>query len=136
MATVAPKTTPQDVGTAVNIPDFYQKPEFWQMLNFLFSSFDGKIVHTLLTNATFRKIICQLHQFVEWTDNYDFLVTNSELIYHVYFVSLASIRGYRSNAEMHAHESHDVLVALYQTYRLLFKFKRYNLPCFGHPLKK
>ena len=132
----APKPTPQDVVMALDIPEFHKNPEFWQMLNYLFSNFNGKLVHTHLTNAAFRKLICQLYQFIEWTDDYDFLVTNGELIYHIYFVSLASIRGYRSNAEMHTYESPSVLFALYQTYRLLFKFKRFNLPCFGHPLKK
>lgn len=131
--TIKMASTPQDVMKAVNMPNFSQNhDQFWQMLNFLFTQYNDEFIHTQLDTQTFRKIICQLHQVVEDTTDYDIIIKNSELIYHVYFVALASIRGGRTNSEMHGYETPEVLRSLYQTYRLLLKFERYNLPCFGH----
>ena len=131
------RTPSQSVVQAVSVPTFHHNHEqFWKMLHLLFTQYKGKLVHTQLDTDTFRKIICQLHQVIESTEEYDVILKNGELIFHVYFVALASIRGIRTNSEMHCYESPTVLKSLYQTYRLLFKMKRTTLPGFGHPLKK
>lgn len=130
-------SSPTDVVGALSNPNFYQNhAQFWHLLRFLFTDYQGRKVHTYIDIKTYRSMIQQLRELIESIEAYDTLLANSELIYHVYFTCLANIRGPRSVQEMHGYESPDILMALYQVFKMLHRFGKWELPCFGHPTLK
>lgn len=126
------RMTPQNVTEAVSNPTFYQnRPQFWNMLNFLFSGYQGQKVWRYLSADTFRSIVEQTHVVMEAEDEYNHISDKRQLLYHVYFVGLVSIKAKRSVAEFQAYEKPSVLLAIHYLYKQLRSMKL-KMPLFCH----
>lgn len=124
--------TPQHVVNAVSNPNFYQnQPQFWNMLNFLFSDYNGVKVWRHLKADTFRTIAEQTHVVMESVQEYEQISSKQKLLYHLYFITLASVRGNRSVSEFQAYERPSVLKAIHYLYKQLRQMKM-TMPLFCH----
>lgn len=116
--------TPEHVSKAVDRPNFYENhDEFWKMLNFLFTTYNGSSVWRQIHPDIFRKIIEQLHVVLESTENYSTIKNNQTLLYHIYLASLISTRGSQSVQQYMAYEKDTVLQGLYYLYKQLHALK-------------
>lgn len=123
---------PSAVTAAVQNPTFYQNvPQFWKMMCYLFSDYQGKKVWRHLPVDTFRSVIEQLHVVIENTENFGTIRSNKDLLYHVYFVSLISIKQNRTISEFHAWENPPVLKGIHHLYKLLRQLG-FEMPLFAH----
>jgi|TARA_B110000091_G_scaffold212112_1_gene258114 hypothetical protein len=124
---------PTDVVDALNNPAFCANhKEFWQMTHFLFSEYNGIQVWTAIPPDTFRAMAIQLHTVIETVDCFTDLQSRAEVIFRTYIVCLTKIRGVDSLQQTMFRESSEVLQALHNIYRLLFRLKVPALPLFGH----
>lgn len=130
---------PTQVTTAVSNPHFYQNKEsFWQMLCYLFSDYQSQKVHTFLPPDTFRNISVQLYSLIESVDvdKFHIIQSNAKLLYHTYFLLLKNIRAQKTITWMLAKESPEVLISIYQLYKLLLmRLKPGPMPLFAHHLE-
>lgn len=124
--------TPLDVVTAMKNSTFCANHvQFWEMAQFLFSDYKSNQLWTELPRDTFRAMAIQLHTVIESVDTITELESRTELIYHTYIVILTKIRGPETLQQTMYIEDPQVLKALHNIYRLLFRIKT-NLPLFGH----
>lgn len=125
-------STPLDVVNAMKNSTFCaNQVQFWQMAQFLFSDYKGNKIWTELPRDTFRAMAIQLHTVIESVDAITELESRTELIYHTYIVILTKIRGPETLQQTMYKEDPQVLKALHNIYRLLFRIKT-KLPLFGH----
>jgi hypothetical protein len=126
-------SSPADVINALAVPDFCTKHEqFWQMLQFLFTEYNGSLVWTQLPPDTFRTMSVQLHTLIESIEEFEELEFRAELIYQSYFACVTKIRGHNTLQQTLYIESPEVLQALHNVYRLLLRLRVPTLPLFGH----
>jgi len=112
--------TPASVTAAVATPTFFQNHEqFWNMLRYLFTDHQGQKVWRQVSADTHRSIIEQLQVVIENTDNFDTIHSQKELLYHMYFAALMSIRRDQTVSQFHASEKTTVLTGFYHLYKLL-----------------
>ena len=124
--------TPNSVKQAIENPTFYQnKNQFWQMLCFLFTDYQGTSVYKHIDNVTFGRIIEQLHVVIENTEQYSTIQSNKNLLKHVYYAGLTQTKGMKSIAQWQATEKTTTLQAFHHLYKQLFQLKL-NMPLFGH----
>ena len=122
--------TPQHVVAAISNPNFYQnQTQFWNMLSFLFSDYNGQKVWRHLQADTFRSIVEQTQVVMESTHDYSQISNNKKILYHLYFISLSSIRGNRTISEFQAYEKTSVIKAIYYLYKHLRQVK-FEMPLF------
>lgn len=126
-------STPNDVIRIVNAHQYGENNiEFWNMLQFLFSDYNGIRFWTQLPRDTFRKMIGQLHRSIDLLPTFDDVKRNAELIYKSYMVMMHQIRGKRSIGETMATEKTETLKSLHNVYRTLFRLSKSSIPLFGH----
>ena len=77
--------TPNAVKLAVQSPTFHQnKNQFWKMLCFLFTDYQGTKVYQHIDHTTFCLIMEQLHVVIENTDEYSTIASNKNLLKQLY----------------------------------------------------
>jgi|TARA_B110000977_G_scaffold63554_1_gene86419 hypothetical protein len=124
---------PADVVNAMNNVAFCANhKQFWKMAHFLFSEYNSLQVWTIIPPNTFRAMAIQLHTVIETVDCFTELQSRAEIILSTYIVCLTKIRGVNSLQQTMFNESPEVLQALHNIYRLLFRLKVPSLPLFGH----
>lgn len=132
MATVAPTLTPQSVVIAINNPTFHQNhQQFWKMLCYLFTDFQGGKVWQHIDPNTFKTIMEQLHVVMENTQQYSTIRSNKQLLYHVYMSALKRVKASKTVAQWQAHEKYSVLTAFHYLYKQLLALK-FDMPLFSH----
>ena len=129
---VGSSLTPSSVSAAVQVPTFYQNvSQFWKMLCYLFTDYQGQKVWKHLPVDTFRSIIEQLHVVIENTQNFDTIRSNKDLLYHVYFACLISVKQHQTVSEFHAWENPPVLKGFHHLYKILRQLN-FDMPLFAH----
>lgn len=127
--------TPSTVTHALNVPIFYQqKTQFWNMLNYLFTTYEQKPVWQHLSEQTHVQLAQQLHWAVEALETEAQLFQCCTIFYQTYFVILYATKGFLSQTQWLASSSQDYLQNMYKMYRLLFSVREKlpPLPNFGH----
>ena len=123
--------TPNAVKLAVQSPTFHQnKNQFWKMLCFLFTDYQGTKVYQHIDHTTFCLIMEQLHVVIENTDEYSTIASNKNLLKHVYYAGLTQTKGHRTITQWQATEKTTTLQAFHYLYKQLFQMKLV-LPTFG-----
>lgn len=123
--------TPASVTVAVAAPTFFQNhDQFWKMLSYLFTDYQGQRVWRQVSPDTHRTIIEQLQVVIENTDNFDTINSQKELLYQSYFAALMSTRRAQTVSQFHASEKTTVLTGFYHLYKLLRQLN-VNMPLFA-----
>jgi hypothetical protein len=124
--------TPISVTQALDTATFFQnQDQFWKMLCYIFTDYQGQKVWRQIPSDAHRSIIEQLQVVIENTDSFDTIHSNKNLLYHVYFAALISIKGKRTLTDFHAYEKPTVLIGFHHLYKLLLQLKM-DMPLFAH----
>jgi len=123
--------TPASVTVAVATPTFFQQhDQFWKMLCYLFTDYQGRRVWRQVSADTHRLIIEQLQVVIESTDDFNTIRSQKHLLYRIYFAALISIRAAGTVSQFHAFEKTTVLTGFHHLYKLLLQL-HFDMPLFA-----
>lgn len=117
--------TPATAIQALAAPEIWASNQFWPMCSFLFSVHGPGPVWTQMRPESFRQLIGHLHRRIERNPD----EVELDLVKNLYFVAIRTVRGAKTNQQMHGAESAEFLKFLYETYKYLIA--RTSMPLFG-----